>query len=37
MTVTNRPYTHQAGITPDYHAVRNFLLKLGYAEFIYAR
>lgn len=37
MSIKSRAYTHQAGITPDYHAVRNFLLKLGYSEFIYAR
>ena len=30
-------YTNQAGITEDYTKVRNFLLKRGYCEFVYAR
>lgn len=32
-----RNYTNIAGITDDYFKVRDFLLKLGYSEFSYAR
>lgn len=32
-----RNYTNQAGITEDYHKVRDFLIRLGYAEFTHAR
>lgn len=32
-----RNYTNVAGITDDYFKVRNFILKLGYSEFNYAR
>ncbi len=32
-----RNYTQQAGITEDYHKVRNFFMRLGYAEFTYTR
>lgn len=32
-----RNYTKQPGITDDYHKVRAFFIKLGYAEFDYAR
>jgi ribosomal protein S18 acetylase RimI-like enzyme len=37
MLVQFRNYTEQAGITEDYYKVRAFLVKLGYAEFTYAR
>ncbi len=37
MSVQFRNYTEQAGITKDYNKVRAFLVKLGYAEFTYAR
>jgi ribosomal protein S18 acetylase RimI-like enzyme len=37
MPVNFRNYTTQAGITEDYHKVRSFLVKLGYAEYTYAR
>lgn len=37
MTVQFRNYTNQPGITRDYHEVRNFFIKLGYAEFTYTR
>ncbi len=37
MSVQFRSYTDQAGITEDYYKVRAFLVKLGYAEFTYAR
>ncbi|MFW6247116.1 MAG: GNAT family N-acetyltransferase [bacterium] len=37
MSVNFRNYTKQAGITEDYHKVREFFIKLGYAEFTYAR
>ena len=31
-----RNYTAEAGITKDYHEVREFFIKLGYAEYTYA-
>jgi GNAT superfamily N-acetyltransferase len=37
MSVRFRNYTKQAGITEDYHKVRAFFIKLGYAEFTYTR
>ncbi|MDF2987932.1 MAG: hypothetical protein K0R50_3442 [Eubacterium sp.] len=37
MSIQFRNYTNQAGITEDYHKVREFLVKLGYSEFTYAR
>ncbi|WP_055668542.1 GNAT family N-acetyltransferase [Desnuesiella massiliensis] len=37
MSVQFRNYTKQAGITEDYHKVRNFFIRLGYAEFTYTR
>jgi ribosomal protein S18 acetylase RimI-like enzyme len=37
MLVKFRNYTKQSGITKDYHRVRDFFIKLGYAEFTYAR
>jgi len=37
MEITSRNYTNEFGITPDYFKVRNFLLNLGYCEFVYAR
>jgi ribosomal protein S18 acetylase RimI-like enzyme len=37
MSIQFRNYTKQAGITEDYHKVRAFFLRLGYAEFTYAR
>lgn len=37
MSIQFRNYTNQAGITEDYHKVRNFLIRLGYAEYTYAR
>jgi GNAT superfamily N-acetyltransferase len=37
MPIQFRNYTNQAGITEDYHKVRAFFTKLGYAEFTYAR
>lgn len=37
MLIQFRNYTNQAGITEDYHSVRNFLIKLGYAEYTYTR
>jgi ribosomal protein S18 acetylase RimI-like enzyme len=37
MAIQFRNYTKQAGITEDYHRVRAFFTKLGYAEFTYAR
>ncbi len=37
MPIKFRNYTRQAGITEDYHKVRNFFVKLGYAEFTYTR
>lgn len=32
-----RSYNKKPGITNDYYKVRNFLIKLGYCEFVYAR
>lgn len=37
MSIRFRNYTKQSGITEDYYKVRAFFIKLGYAEFIYAR
>lgn len=37
LSIKFRNYTNQAGITEDYHRVRKFFIKLGYAEFTYAR
>ncbi|HEX3076855.1 MAG TPA: GNAT family N-acetyltransferase [Lachnospiraceae bacterium] len=37
MAIHFRNYTEQAGITEDYYKVRAFLVKLGYAEYTYAR
>jgi ribosomal protein S18 acetylase RimI-like enzyme len=37
MTIKFRNYTNQAGITEDYHKVRDFFIRLGYAEFTYTR
>lgn len=37
MSIKFRNYTSQAGITEDYYKVRAFFVKLGYAEFTYAR
>jgi ribosomal protein S18 acetylase RimI-like enzyme len=37
MAIQFRNYTKQSGITEDYHKVRAFFTKLGYAEFTYAR
>ncbi len=37
MSIHFRNYTQQAGITEDYAQVRAFLIRLGYAEFTYAR
>ncbi|WP_102400297.1 GNAT family N-acetyltransferase [Haloimpatiens massiliensis] len=37
MIIKFRNYTNKAGITDDYHKVREFLVKLGYSEFTYAR
>lgn len=37
MSIKFRNYTKQAGITEDYDKVRAFFVKLGYAEFTYAR
>jgi ribosomal protein S18 acetylase RimI-like enzyme len=37
MPIQFRNYTNQPGITEDYYKVRAFLVKLGYAEFTYAR
>lgn len=37
MPIQFRNYTKQAGITDDYHKVRNFFIRLGYAEFTYTR
>lgn len=37
MAIQFRNYTNQAGITEDYHKVRAFFIKLGYAEFTYTR
>lgn len=37
MTICFRNYTKKPGITEDYHKVRDFFIRLGYAEFTYAR
>ena len=37
MSILFRNYTKYPGITEDYHKVRAFLIKLGYAEFEYTR
>ncbi|OPJ62832.1 GNAT family N-acetyltransferase [Clostridium chromiireducens] len=37
MSIQFRNYTKQAGITEDYHKVRNFFIRLGYVEFTYTR
>lgn len=37
MSIKFRNYTNQAGITEDYHKVRDFFIRLGYAEFTYVR
>lgn len=37
MSIQFRNYTKQAGITEDYHKVRDFFIRLGYAEFTYTR
>ncbi|MDR7855490.1 GNAT family N-acetyltransferase [Tissierella sp.] len=37
MTIKFRNYSKQPGITEDYHKVRAFFIKLGYAEFEYTR
>lgn len=37
MSILFRNYTKQPGITEDYHKVRAFFIKLGYAEFEYTR
>jgi hypothetical protein len=37
MSIKFRNYTKQAGITEDYHKVRDFFIRLGYAEFTYTR
>lgn len=37
MNIKFRRYTDKAGITEDYHKVRDFFIKLGYAEFTYTR
>lgn len=37
LSIKFRNYTNQAGITEDYHRVREFFINLGYAEFTYAR
>lgn len=37
MSIKFRNYNNQAGITEDYFKVRDFLVKLGYAEYTYAR
>lgn len=37
MPIQFRNYTKQAGITEDYHNVRNFFIRLGYTEFTYTR
>lgn len=37
MSIQFRNYTSESGITDDYYRVREFLIKLGYAEFTYAR
>lgn len=37
MSIKFRNYTNLAGITEDYHKVRDFFIRLGYAEFTYVR
>lgn len=37
MSIQFRNYTKKSGITEDYNRVRDFLIRLGYAEFTYAR
>lgn len=37
MELTSRNYTKEYGTTTDYFKVRDFLLKRGYCEFVYAR
>ncbi len=37
MSIQFRNYTNQAGITDDYYKVRDFLVRIGYSEFTYAR
>lgn len=37
LSIKFRNYTDQPGITEDYHKVREFFIKLEYAEFTYAR
>lgn len=37
MSIKFRNYTEKAGISEDYHRVREFFIKLGYAEFTYTR
>lgn len=37
MAIQFRNYTSKAGITEDYHKVREFLANLGYIEYTYAR
>lgn len=37
MAIQFRNYTKQPGITEDYHKIRNFFIRLGYAEFTYTR
>lgn len=37
MAIQFRNYTKQSGITEDYHKVRDFFIRLGYAEFTYTR
>lgn len=37
MTIELRSYTKKAGITKDYHRIRDFFIRLGYAEFTYVR
>lgn len=37
MSIGFRNYTGKAGITEDYFIVRNFLIELGYCEYVYVR
>lgn len=37
MSIGFRNYTSKSGITEDYFIVRDFLIDLGYSEFVYAR
>jgi GNAT superfamily N-acetyltransferase len=37
MRICFRNYTKKSGITEDYHKVRDFFIRLGYAEFTYTR